>query len=71
MVGAVATLITRFMVTPVADPRDGSGTPLIPVSAVASLAAAPEPPAAVVRVVPPSAAGTVPDISPLLPGNPE
>ena len=28
--GAAAFLYTRFKVTPVADPRDGNGTPLAP-----------------------------------------
>lgn len=28
-VGAVAALLTRQVVTPVADPRDGNGTPLL------------------------------------------
>ena len=30
-------LYTRFKVTPVADPKDGNGAPLIPVAAVATL----------------------------------
>jgi len=30
-VGAVAALLTRQVVTPVADPKDGNGNPLVPV----------------------------------------
>lgn len=33
-VGAVAALLTRQVVTPVADPKNGAGVPLIPVTAV-------------------------------------
>ena len=42
-VGAVAALLTRQVVTPVADPRDGNGKPLQPaaVPAVVPAAAAP------------------------------
>jgi hypothetical protein len=54
--GAAAFLYARFKVTPVADPRDGNGQPLIPVSAVATLKPpvplAPEAPSNV-TVVPP------------------
>jgi hypothetical protein len=32
-VGAAAFLYTRFKVTPVADPKDGNGQPLVPVPA--------------------------------------
>ena len=32
-VGAVAALLTRQVVTPVADPKDGNGNPLVPVPA--------------------------------------
>ena len=32
-VGAVAALLTRQVVTPVADPKDGNGNPLAPVPA--------------------------------------
>lgn len=33
-VGAVAALLTRQVVTPVADPKNGAGVPLIPVTTV-------------------------------------
>ena len=35
-VGAVAALLTRQAVTPVADPKDGNGNPLLRVSEVAT-----------------------------------
>jgi hypothetical protein len=54
--GAAAFLWTRMQVTPVKDPKDGNGQPLIPVSAVATLKPpvplAPEAPSNV-TVVPP------------------
>jgi hypothetical protein len=44
-VGAVGALLTRQVVTPVADPKDGNGNPLVPVPAggVIPPAAAPKP----------------------------
>ena len=50
---AVAALLTRQIVTPVAAPRDGAGTPLVPVPAPAATA----PPDAGVRIVPPGVIG--------------
>jgi hypothetical protein len=41
-VGAAAFLYTRFRVTPIADPRDGNGNPLV--SAVPGVPAVPAPP---------------------------
>lgn len=38
---AAAFLYTRFLVTPVADPKDGSGTPLVPAPPVAPVVATP------------------------------
>jgi len=52
---AVAALLTRQIVTPVAAPRDGAGTPLVPAPAVAG--PAPRPPDASVRVIPPGVIG--------------
>jgi hypothetical protein len=34
-VGAVSALLIRQVVTPVADPKDGAGTPLVPVTKLA------------------------------------
>ena len=51
LVGAVISLLTRQIVTPVRAPRDGAGNPLVPVPAVL----APALPDAGVRVVPPGA----------------
>lgn len=56
-IAAVSALLTRQIVTPVAAPRDGAGTPLVPVSVVGSLTAAPDRTDAVVRVVPPGVIG--------------
>lgn len=42
-VAALGSLLTRFVVTPVADPRDGAGRPLVPAPA--------PPPDAGIRVV--------------------
>jgi hypothetical protein len=38
-IGAAAFLYTRFKVTPVADPKDGNGQPLIAAAAVPAVAA--------------------------------
>jgi hypothetical protein len=56
---AIAALLTRQIVTPVAAPRDGAGTPLVPVTQAAAVLApaVPGPPAAGVRVVPPGVIG--------------
>lgn len=50
-----ASLLTRQIVTPVAAPKDGAGTLLVPAS---WLPAAPVPPDAGVRVVPPQVIST-------------
>jgi hypothetical protein len=50
LVSAVASLLTRFVVTPTGDPKDGNGNPLVPAPA-----AAPLPPDAGVHAVPPPA----------------
>src|SRR6185312_7777821 len=39
-VGAVAALLTRQVVTPVADPRDGNGEPLLRASTISTVASA-------------------------------
>jgi len=39
-VGAVAALLTRQVVTPVADPHDGNGEPLLRASAISTVASA-------------------------------
>ena len=51
LIGAVMSLLTRFVVTPTADPVDGAGRPLVPAPVTA-----PDPPAEV-RVVPPQPIG--------------
>lgn len=56
-VGAVGALLTRQVVTPVSDPKDGAGRPLLPVSPVTP----PVPPYTV-------APGTVPAATPAAPG---
>jgi hypothetical protein len=43
LVGAVASLLTRFVVTPTADPKDGSGNPLVPAAPVPPVPAVPPP----------------------------
>ena len=48
--GAAAFLYARFKVTPVADPRDGNGQPLVP-----AIPAAPPSPPSNVTVQPPAA----------------
>ena len=48
-VAAVSALLTRQVVTPVADPRDGNGDPLITAPAIP---AAPDPPSSTVHVIP-------------------
>lgn len=58
-IGAVAALLTRQVVTPVADPLDGAGRPLVPVPEV-PVPPVPAPAAAGtgnVRVAPPQPAG--------------
>ena len=63
-VGAVAALLTRQAVTPVKDPRDGNGTPLLSVASVAAAQAAQPLTVAAsggnVRPVPPPPAGYPP-----------
>jgi hypothetical protein len=63
-VGAVAALLTRQAVTPVKDPRDGNGTPLLTVASVAAAQAAQPLTVAAssgnVRPVPPPPAGYPP-----------
>jgi hypothetical protein len=49
-VAAIGSLLTRFVVTPTADPKDGNGNPLVTVPA-----AAPLPPDAGVHAAPPPA----------------
>ncbi len=51
-IAAVSSLLTRFVVTPTADPVDGAGRPLVPAPA------APLPPDAEVHVVHPQPVGT-------------
>jgi hypothetical protein len=50
LAGAVASLLTRQIVTPVTAPRDGAGNPLVPAPAMAGPAA--QPGSGSVRVVP-------------------
>ena len=47
-IGAAGFLYTRFKVTPVADPKDGNGNPLVTIAAAPTIAAGmrvPPPPA--------------------------
>lgn len=48
LVGAVSALLTRQVVTPVADPKDGNGNPLVPAPLLPAAAA---PASGTVRVV--------------------
>jgi hypothetical protein len=55
-VAAVLALLTRFVVTPVADPKDGSGKPLVPVGpavTAANFSVSPVSPVPQVTVTPP------------------
>jgi hypothetical protein len=50
LVAAIAALLTRQVVTPVADPYDGAGRPLTPAESIV-------PPGRAVSIVPPQPAG--------------
>ena len=52
-VGAVAALLTRQVVTPVADPKDGNGNPLVPLQEQIPAGIIPAAPETGVRIVPP------------------
>ena len=53
-IAAIASLLTRQVVTPVADPKDGNGNPLVPLP-LAPVVPAPVP-AAELRAAPPPSA---------------
>jgi hypothetical protein len=55
-VGAVLALFTRTVVTPVADPKDGAGKPLVPATSTVLTYGTAEP---VVQVTPNPTGGTV------------
>ena len=59
LVGAVASLLTRQVVTPVADPVDGAGRPLVPAPVSASGGILPSGPGDAVPLLPPGHAGPV------------
>jgi hypothetical protein len=63
-VGAVGALLTRQVVTPVSDPKNGAGVPLVPVVVVA--APTPQPVMPPIVVAPAPGTGTQP-MAPLAP----
>jgi hypothetical protein len=67
-IAAIASLVTRQLVTPVADPRDATGTPLRPQPVLVSPRARSKPrPTGAVRLVPgpdePAPGGPAPEVT--------